>query len=165
MTLTAERVRELLSYNPETGVFTWLVDSPKGGQRRAGKAAGSVTGDGYHYISIRRRPYLAHRLAWLYVHGEWPSAQIDHRDGNRTNNAIDNLREANRSQNAGNSKRRRTNTSGFKGVYFCSRTGRYVAQITCGYRKHLGYFDTSKDAHAAYAVAAEKHFGEFARLK
>jgi hypothetical protein len=162
MTLTAERVRELLDYDPQTGALTWKI--ARGRRFKPGAPAGAIS-EHARQIRVDGRNYKEHRIVWLHVHGRWPVADIDHKDGNPRNNAIDNLREATRTQN--NANRRGQGRTGLpKGVHFCGRTGRYVAQITCGGRNtFLGRFNTPEHAHAAYAVAAEKHFGEFARLK
>lgn len=115
--LTQTRLKEVLEYNFETGELVWI-------ERRAGrtfgKSAGGVDkGHGYIQIRINDRLYLAHRLIWLYVHGKFPSGeknQLDHIDGNKTNNRLENLRECSRTENARNQKMKSNNTSGFTGV-------------------------------------------------
>ena len=166
--LTAEHLRSILHYDPETGVFTWRerADRPAwwntrhAGQRAGGLQWGKHTA--YVLIRINGRNYKAHRLAWLYMTGEWPSGDIDHEDGDGLHNWFINLRDATRAQNSGNTRRRSHNTSGFKGV---TRKGRrWAAQIMIDGRKcYLGTFDTPELAHAAYVEAARAHFGEFAR--
>jgi hypothetical protein len=162
--ITPERLRELLTYDPDTGVFTW-----RGGVRRVrpGMIAGHAPpSTGYRRIFIDQKPYVAHRLAWLYVHGRWPLADIDHADGDPGNNALANLREASRTQNHGNRKRACNNRSGFKGVSFKPECNKWYARIYVSYRQHhLGYFSTPEAAAAAYAVAARRHYGEFARTE
>jgi hypothetical protein len=129
---------------------------------QVGDVAGSLNRQGYIRIAIDYKYYLAHRLAWLYVYGEWPSGRLDHRDLDRANNRIANLRPATDMQNCANAKRRVDNSTGFKGV--STRQGRYIAQINRdGRRICLGRFDTPEAAHEAYKAAALKHFGEFAR--
>jgi len=162
MTLTAERLRKLLSYNPATGKFIRLVrTSPR---NKIGDEAGYIWPTGYRAIFVNNKLYLAHRLAWLHVHGRWPVEHIDHIDGNPSNNRIANLREASQSQNNANSKRQKNNKSGFKGVSWYKPTRKWVAYCTVnGRNKNLGYFDAADVAHAAYVDAAEKEFGEFAR--
>lgn len=158
--LTPERLREVLHYDPDTGVFTW----------RSGPAQGRVAGwletgprTGYIRIEIDGRAYMAHRLAYLYVTGEWPS-RLDHIDNDKTNNRFANLRIATASQNAANRRKPRNNSSGYKGVSFYKKTGKWVAYIRHNYRhKTLGYFDTPEAAHAAYCAAAQRFFGEYAR--
>ena len=158
--LTAERLRERLSYCPETGVFRWL-----GARQNKGSITGGLH-NGYCRIKIDGRKYYAHRLVWLYVHGCWPRGDIDHRNGVRDDNRLANLREATESENSRNAKRRSNNTSGFKGANWCSREAKWRAQIDVGRRKiNLGYHDTPEAAHAAYRAAAKKHFGAFARFE
>lgn len=160
--LTVEQVREALDYDPETGVFRWRKPS-----RRVdllGKAAGCQNSWGYVTVSVGERKYMAHRLAWLYVHGRHPVGQIDHIDGNPSNNAISNLREATKAQNQGNRKKSKSNTTGFKGVTFNKRKNKFQAGIMVN-RRHvgLGLYSTAEDAHQAYVRAAKHYFGEFAR--
>lgn len=166
--LTQAKVRELLEYDPETGVLTWRTDRTNGRGRvirSAGSVAGWVKADNrtsYRYITIDGRMYSAHRLAWLLVHGSWPLANIDHADGDGLNNRISNLREATRSENAGNSSRRSDNVSGVKGV--CLHNGKWIAQIKVAGKNHrLGSFDSVEAAASAYKAAAVKYFGDFAR--
>ena len=97
--LTATELRSLLSYDPETGVFTRLTG------KHSGKPAGCLSKKGAVQVYVRGRIYLAHRLAWLYVTGEWPKNQIDHKDRNPANNVLDNLREATHAQNSQNTQR------------------------------------------------------------
>lgn len=111
--LTAERLRELLHYDPKTGAFTWIVARPK---CRVGEVAGGLTEKGYRKIRIDGRKYLAHRLAWLYMTGEWPADEIDHERSERDDNRWVKLRPADRLTNQRNQKRFRTNTSGVTGV-------------------------------------------------
>jgi hypothetical protein len=161
--LTAERLRECLLYNPDTGEFRWLVD--RGSNAREGTGAGAINTDGYRVITLCGREYRAHRLAWLYMTGEWPADEVDHRNLIRDDNRWDNLREATPAQNKCNSSRRRHNAAGVKGVYRSRRCGRWRAVIVVHGRKiHLGYFDHINDAAAAYAEAAVQYHGEFARV-
>jgi hypothetical protein len=159
--LTIQRLRNVLAYEPTTGLFTWLVRTSN--RVRVGDVAGSE-GCNYLVISVDGSRYLAHRLAWFYVTGEWPPGDIDHKDTNYLNNAWDNLRPATRSQNNANTHRPTTNTSGFKGVWWNPPTCNWRAHIQVNGRHiHLGLFDTPENAHAAYCAAAARHFGEFAR--
>ena len=91
MSLTAERLREVMSYDPETGVLTWRKKTGRKGRVVVGRAAGNYDPDGYICVRIDRKNYKAHRLAWLYVYGTWPDNRIDHIDGIKDNNAITNL--------------------------------------------------------------------------
>jgi hypothetical protein len=158
--LTQERLKELLDYNEETGVFRWRISRCS---IRAGDIAGSPEAKGYLRISVDGHRYKAHRLAWFYVHGRWPSDQLDHDDGQKPENRIGNLREASNALNCANVRTPRNNTTGFKGV---SRSGRrFVAGIKRNYRRiHLGTHDTAEKAAAAYDAAAKHFWGDFARL-
>jgi hypothetical protein len=106
--LTAEYLRQLLSYDPDTGLFRWRVQL--GFRGKVGAVAGTTHSKGYRQIRIDGRIYRAHRLAWLYIHGEWPSGGLDHIDGNPANNAIANLRPATQQQNVWSSRKRNDNT-------------------------------------------------------
>lgn len=157
--ISAARLRELLAYDGTTGQFTWR--SSKQGVR-ADLAAGRVNVRGYVQVGIELRRYAAHRLAWLYVNGEWPKQDLDHVNGNRSDNRIANLREATEAENTWNRKTPKNNRAGLKGVYKAT-ANRWRSQIkVVGKRIVLGHFDKKEDAHAAYCAAAAKHFGEFA---
>ena len=169
--LTQSYLKSILSYDPETGVFTWkerqdVTQPAQWNGRFAGKQAGTKRKGGntfYRRIRIGDKPYLTHRLAWFYMTGQWPPEQIDHVDGNGLNNRFENLRLATHGQNKANSGAYRTNKLGIRGVH--RQGNRYIARIQISRRKiHLGSFDTPQEASAAYAKAAEKHFGEFARV-
>ena len=161
--VSQERIRELLSYSPETGAFIWIGRADKG---MPGKAAGCPNKKGYLRITIDRRSYYAHRLAFLYMTGTFPE-KVDHRDCDTSNNRWENLRAATETQNHANSpKRIRTKaTSPLKGVCWYARVRKWYAQISVGGKNlSLGYFATEAEAHEAYAAAAQCHFGGFARL-
>lgn len=161
-TISAEEARQLLSYNPETGTFTWRVGR---GKARVGSVAGTPCSGGYFQIRIYGRIYSAHRLAWLLTHGVWPENQIDHINGRRDDNRLCNLRLATRSENNRNAKRRSDNTSGVKGVSFDKARDRWRAQIrVSGRNRHMGYHKTPEEAYAAYCKAAAEHYGEFANF-
>jgi hypothetical protein len=166
-TFDVEELRQILSYDPKTGVFTWRVGSPRGGRQIAGNVAGNLGVEGYRHIRIKKRLYLAHRLAWLYVTGDWPGGDIDHKNGVPGDNRFANLREVTHAANMQNSKRRKHNTSGFKGVRLSAakKNKRWFATIQKdGRMVYLGTFPTPEEAHAAYRKAAEVHHGEFARF-
>lgn len=154
------RVRELLDYNADTGMFCWRLSV--GSRARIGAHAGSVAKNGYRSIRVDGTLYYAHRLAFVWMNGDCPN-QIDHKDRNRSNNAWNNLRAANHSQNQANQKISRKNTSGAKGVSWLKVDKKWRAYITVnGVKKHLGRFDNRSEAIAAYAEAASEKFGCFA---
>lgn len=150
--LTAERLRELFHYAPETGVFTRLLRTSN--SVRIGDVAGCRNVYGYWQINCCGKIRPAHRLAWLYVHGVWPKEQVDHIDGDRANNRIDNLREATSAENKQNTRRPRSDnrSSGLLGV---SKEGiKWHAKIQVKNRTiHLGYFESANEAHAEYLRA------------
>ncbi len=161
MELTQARLKELLHYDPETGHFTWVV-ARKG--CRLSRSAGYTRHDGYVCIRVDRQLYLAHRLAWIYMTGEWPANDLDHIGGDPTDNRWCNLRAATRAQNNLNTKRRSDNASGYKGVFWSTQKQRWVARIHIdGKPKHLGSFKVAEDAYAAYCEAAKASYGQFAR--
>ena len=159
--ISEARLKELMTYDPETGDFAFLK---RRGYRGAGLKAGSMTAFGYWRIRIDRREYHAHRLAWLYVYGEWPEKDIDHINAIKTDNRIANLRIATPAQNNANQPLTSRNSSGFKGVTWHKRCGKWQAAIKVSGRTfHLGLFERAEDAHAAYVNAAKEHYGECAR--
>lgn len=152
--LSQERLRRYLRYDPETGVFTWLINQ---GKARAGDEAGSIDSKGYIKISVCGHRHGAHQLAWLYMYGKL--AMIDHKDNVPHNNKLSNLRKATYSQN--NHKRQLYNPLGHTGVRF--RSGKYQAHIRInGVITRIGAYDTLEEASGAYKKAAIKYFGEFA---
>jgi hypothetical protein len=163
--LTQYRLKDRLSYDPETGIWVWLV-AHRG--IRKGSVAGHARKDGYLIISFDDCRYLAHRLAFLYMEGVMPAGDVDHIDRDKSNGRWSNLRHATKSQNEGNTPARVTNLLKVKGVSRQARSGRnpskpFQARITIGGKqKSLGYFATPEEAGAAYAEAARQHFGEFA---
>jgi hypothetical protein len=130
--LTHDRLLERLAYNPETGVFTWLwAKSQRAAwnSRHAGRQAGALGIRGYICISIDRRLYPAHRLAWLYVKGVWPAEQVDHINHDRTDNRMANLREVSKAENAKNKSPSTLNKSGLTGVSYNARDDLWVAMM------------------------------------
>ena len=153
--LTAARLRELLHYDPETGVFTCLL---KRGNWHVGRVVGCAkTLDGYPRIRIDYKLHLAHRLAWLYVYGQWPG-QLDHIDGDRSNYRLVNLRDVSQYWNMQNlHKARVDNTSGFLGVTFCRHTNKWRAKLKAnGKFVEVGRFPSPEEAHTAYLEAKRR---------
>lgn len=152
-----ETLRQRLSYNPDTGLFHWR--EKRWSRRGLTTPAGCLGKFGYRYICVDYVHYMAHRLAWFYVHEDWPEADMDHIDGNRDNNAIANLRKATRFENNQNCKLSKNSTSGYVGVSFHKQTQKWRAYIGVDYKYiHLGLHDTAEAAYAAYLEAkAELH--------
>ena len=158
----ADRVRELLHYDPETGLFTWRISR---GRCAAGDTAGTIKDNGYVQIKIDGTFYLAHRLAFVWMTGEWPKRLTDHRFGNRADNRWSVLRTASNADNARNCIRM-TNATGVRGVYIEARTGKFYAQIRIGNGKRLslGTFFTLEEAKRKRERAAAEYHREFARF-
>lgn len=154
--LTAEYLRELLSYNPDSGAFIWLV-SCRG--TKAGDIAGTSGSEGRRHITIGYGRYKAHRLAWLYVYGAWPSKLIDHINGDPTDNRIANLREATVAENQGNQRLAHSNNStGLLGAQKKHGRRDFRARIVInGKEIHLGHFASAELAHKAYLAAKAKY--------
>jgi hypothetical protein len=167
--VTPEYVRSILDYDPATGALTWRWRADVRRQANAhffGKLAGSINRNGYRSVSIREKSYQGARVAWAIVTGEWPPNEVDHVDGNRSNDRWSNLRLATDGENSRNRRKRSDNTSGFKGVSWFKENGKWRAQIQVDGVKHcLGFYSTKKDAYQAYCDGAIKHHGAFARLK
>lgn len=155
----ADYVRSVMSYDPETGVFTRVERTSN--FIRAGEAAGGPHNQGYVRISVGGNRYLAHRLAWLYMTGEWPKEEIDHINGDRSDNRWANLRRANSMQN----NRNRHDYHSRKGTCFHKPNGKWNARLKVkGKYRSLGYFKTCEEAHEAYVRAARAVYGEFASI-
>lgn len=155
---TAEYLRSVLHYDPETGIFTWKVRTSN--RINVGDATGCPNGDGYLLISVQSRLYQAHRLAWLYVYGEWPEDQIDHINRNRSDNRIANLRDVSHKQNGQNAGKYSHNTSGHTGVSWHKQSSKWRATIKHNQKKiHLGYFENLEDAVAARKAGELKYWG------
>lgn len=153
-----EELLKTFDYNEETGELTRLLP-----RHLSGKRAGSINDQGYVLVSFKNQSYRAHRLVWLMVTGKSPKFDIDHRDGNRSNNAFKNLREVAHSNNQANMKSHRDNPCGVVGVNFYKRDQKWRAYICRhGKIKHLGFFDKFEDAVEARRVAAIALKGNFA---
>lgn len=155
--LAADYVRSILGYNPETGDLVWKV--AKGRRVRSGDVAGHLNGNGYVYVRVDGAHYLSHRLVWLIHYDRWPKDQIDHINGDRADNRVENLREATNAENHQNKSSCANSSSSFVGVHWEPRCGTWQAQITLGGKqKYLGSFHSEEAAAAAYAKAkAELH--------
>lgn len=160
---TVERLREVLNYDPETGIFTWRQHrkSPMIGQ-----LAGGYRKPGYLFISVDERKVGGHRIAWAMVHGEWADKLIDHKNCNPSDNRIENLRLADKSLNGHNSGPQINNTSGYKCVYWSKQRHKWKAQtVINGAEHYIGLYETKEAAHEAYVAYAKEKLGEFARSK
>lgn len=160
--ISKDRLYHLLIYDAATGIFTWRVNQ---GRIEAGTVAGNRNPNGYWVIMIDRRLYLAHRLAWLYSFGKWPTETVDHINRVRSDNRLSNLRAATSSENCCNSPPKRKNASGKQGANYDPRRGKYRVRVTVrGRRREIGFYDTVEEAHAAYLRAVAEMHGEFAHL-
>ncbi len=157
--LTQDRLRKLLVYEPDTGIFCWRLSR---GSAKAGRTAGARNVTGYVHIKIDRIGYPAHRLAWLYVRGEPIPQFLDHIDCDRANNRLDNLRSATRSQNGFNRDGAHQNSIGLKGVSR-SEYGWSARTSINGKSVHIGFFKTAAEASAAYDAFSSKMHGPFFR--
>jgi len=156
--LNAEEAKSIMAYNPETGVITWLRHMTP--RARAGTEAGVIQSGKYRRIGYLGRYYLAHRLAWLLMTGAWPQGEIDHVNGQKSDNRWSNLRLATSTQNRRNT--RHSNSSGLIGAAYSAHKGMYRASIRIdGKRKFLGWFETAEEASAAYVRASKELHGEF----
>ena len=159
MALTQSRLKELLEYNPETGVFVWKVDRKR--IAKAGDVAGGKNlANGYRRICIDYTNYLQHRLAFLYMTGEFPVNLVDHINGDRADNRWCNLRQANFEQNAYNKAMQSNNTSGHIGIRKPKGRDQWIVQFQ---GKHVGCCSTLEEAKALYHQKASNQFGEFYR--
>jgi hypothetical protein len=164
MGLTRERLLEVLDYDPTTGIFVWKArpDNKRWTAKNAGKVAGSPHNGGYIHIGIDGKKYLAHALAWLFVYGEPPNRFIDHKNLDKKDNRIDNLRLADFGENSANAGIRSDNKSGYRGVSFWGKRQCWAVYINKAGRHHyVGSFKVKEDAALAYAEAAKKLYGDF----
>lgn len=167
MKITQKYLKSILDYNPETGKFYWKTRSdvrPEWNTKFSGKETGKW-GDRYHVLAINNRKYYCHRLAWLYVYGEFPF-EIDHINLDPFDNRISNLRSVTKAQNQRHKKLQRNNKSGYKGVCFNKNNKTWQAGIKVNKKNiALGQFGCPTAAHFAYCRAAKKYHGEFARTE
>lgn len=144
--LTQEYLKTILEYDSNTGIFTWVYSK---GNKKNGDKAGTKTYDNYLAISLNRKKYQAHRLAWLYVYGTWPSNQIDHINGIRDDNRIENLRDVTFRENCLNKKMHRNGK--LVGSHFIKHMGKWQARIRVNGREVcLGYYSTETESHKVY---------------
>lgn len=161
--LTAERLREVVHYEPSTGKFIRKVRLAQ--RHQVGDDACHPMSNGYLRVGIDSERYLAHRLAWLYVYGEWPDGEIDHINGNRADNRIANLRVGTHAQNMQNRRNAQAGSShGVMGVYFHKQNRKWVAAVTVMKKTHYaGFYDTPEEAHQAY-LRAKRRLHEFCAI-
>lgn len=166
--ITQERLKEVLDYNKETGVFTWIKKtSPRATSIKIGAIAGNLQPNGRWYIMLDGKTYLAHRLAWLYVYGYSPTGDkpfIDHINGKPADNRLINLRVCSHSENQRNTKKPKRNTSGFKGVSYHKVIGKFCAYIvnsSTGKTEYLGLYDTPEEASVVQIAKSIEYYGEF----
>jgi hypothetical protein len=151
-TLTSQHLRKILDYDLNTGRFTWRVKTSR--KVVVGKEAGNTKPSGYVSIRINGLGHYAHRLAWCYVYGDWPTDEIDHINGVRNDNRIANLRQATRKQNMEN-RVRPVGASGYRGVVWLEANQKWRASIVHNRKNiYLGLFDTAEEASAMYSDAA-----------
>jgi len=160
--VTHERLLEVIQYNPEDGTF---FRKTRVGGMKPGEHAGCIRNHGYRAIDVDGKRYLAHRLAWFYVHKKWPDHFIDHINMDRLDNRIANLREATKAENSRNVKKQSNNTSGYKGVTWSSGNKMWMAQIVSNGKRVVKYFHCPKQAHHCYKQLAAQMHGEFARVE
>lgn len=173
--ITVEFIESILDYDPQSGIMIWkyrpksMFQSLKSfmpwNKRYAGKEINCLDKDGYIQISIYKKRYFAHRVAWLLVYREWPNISLDHINGIKSDNRIHNLRMATESQNAWNTRAPSNNKSGYKGVSFHALGNKWQAHISKNNTKiYLGLFNTPEEAYGAYKKAAIQLHGEYARI-
>ncbi len=161
--LTQERLKNLLSYDPNTGIFIWR--ETRNQLSRRGSTAGTTKDDGYIHIKIDGQKYFAHRLVFLYETGEFPPNQVDHINHKNADNRRENLRLCTQSQNQGNSIVRSSSNSGYKGVSWYKDYNKWMAHIQRNNKRTtLGYFNCKHEAAKEYNKRAEEFWGEFACL-
>ncbi len=163
--MTQDELKSIVNYNPLTGIFTWKVSNNT--KIKIGSRAGSFDkSKGYRKIRINKILYKEHRVAWFYVYGVWPSDQLDHKNTNKVDNSIDNLREATNSTNGFNKTKYKTNKSGYKGVSWYPKMNKWVVKYSYN-RKiyHGGYFDKVEDAAKKYKELTKNLHGEFANYE
>lgn len=161
-TYSLDKIKTIMRYDPDTGHFIRLIATNN--RVKVGEICGFVDIDGYRRIRVGSLQ-LAHRLAWIYMTGEWPEEEIDHRNRTRDDNRWSNLRPAGRSENSFNMKNGKPNSCGFRGV-ISTKSNKFEAAISARKERfYLGTFDTPEEAHMVYKEAAIRLHGEFARFE
>ena len=161
--ITQERLKELFSYDADTGHLTRKV--ARGHEAKGARAGALNKHSGYRQVKIDNILHQEHRLIWLFIHGSFPPVYIDHINSIRNDNRISNLRKATSSENKMNQGLQSNNTSGFKGVGYYKASGKYRARIGInGTTKYLGYYTTPEEAHIVYCEASLKYHKEFSRI-
>ena len=160
--LTARRAREVFDYDPDTGILRWRSSPDRDSawiSRWSGEIAGTTTNNGGRHVVVDRVAYQAPRVIWLWVTGFWPQIWIDHKDGDRSNNKWDNLREATPSENQQNRAFDKRNTSGFTGVHWSKYLQAWRACISVDNHRYWASrsFSTPEEASAAYLGLKAKH--------
>lgn len=158
--MSPSELRRLVKYDPETGALTWIErdGNARFNSKLAGRPAFAQMSGGYLTGRINGKNYKAHRIAWAVAYGEWPKGQIDHINGDRSDNCLVNLRSVSNSENGKNQKARSTNRSGEPCVNWFARDQKWWVKITVdGHQKHIGYFNTIEEAVAARNSAWKEH--------
>ena len=157
-----EILNEYFSYNPESGCISWIKARS---QSKIGSIAGSINNRGYLRIQFFGVSYLAHRIAWKMYYGVDPNDIVDHKNGEKADNRISNLRDCNKSQNGANRSKASKSNTGIRGVSWCKRRRKYCSYISKdGKNRYLGSFEHIDDAVEAYNNNAKILFGNFARI-
>lgn len=159
--ITQKELKQWLYYSPTVGTFEWIK---RGRGVQVNCLAGRVCPkSGYINVRLQRKTYRAHVLAWLYMTGSWPEMELDHKDGDKTNNAFCNLRLATKSQNRWNAQNFRTSSSGVKGVTYMPKAKKWRAVVGINNEKvNIGLFKTMEEAEQAVRIKREELHGEFA---
>jgi len=162
--ITSADLKQWFSYDPETGDLCWLKKPAN--NVKVGVPVRAKNTSGYYHVGFRRKVYVVHRLIWLMEYDEWPEAEIDHINCTKTDNRLENLRLATKSQNLANTPKRDGATSRYKGVCWKKSNNCWTAQISHDGKCHwLGHFQTEEEAHQAYCDAVTRLKGEFARYE